>query len=484
MSPREVESRIAGLGEVPPEDWEATPESVRRLVVTLLEQLERIKKLEQEVADLKEKLGANSRNSSLPPSSDRQPPKTRAERRRSERKRGAQPGHEGKFRELLPPEEVDRIVDCPPDRCQCGGRVRVDREQMERRQVWELPAVSTEVTEYRLYWGQCERCENLVCGELPPEAGGEGMLGARAMAVVALLTGKFRLSKRAATEALQDLFGLEVCDGTICNTEQRVAAVLEQPVEEAKAYVQAQPVVHADETGWRLGNKRAWLWTALTATVSVFVLRTSRGAKIAKELLGEAFRGILVSDRYSAYSWVAAAHRQVCWSHLLRDFEKIAERGGESAEIGNALLFWAAEMFSLWDRFKTAAISRATLRQNMAPIRSMIIEVLELGTACAHSKTANTCREILDLRRALWTFVRVEGVEPTNNAAERTIRPAVMWRKTSFGTDSEAGARFVERILTVTATCRQQGRNPLEFIHHAIIAAFSNRPAPSLLPAT
>ena len=360
----------------------------------------------------------------------------------------------------------------------------MDREQMERRQVWELPAVSTEVTEYRLYWGQCERCENLVCGELPPEAGGEGMLGARAMAVVALLTGKFRLSKRAATEALQNLFGLEVCDGTICNTEQRVAAVLEQPVEEAKAYVQAQPVVHADETGWRLGNKRAWLWTALTATVSVFVLRTSRGAKIAKELLGEAFRGILVSDRYSAYSWVAAAHRQVCWSHLLRDFEKIAERGGESAEIGNALLFWAAEMFSLWDRFKTAAISRATLRQNMAPIRSMIIEVLELGTACAHSKTANTCREILDLRRALWTFVRVEGVEPTNNAAERTIRPAVMWRKTSFGTDSEAGARFVERILTVTATCRQQGRNPLEFIHHAIIAAFSNRPAPSLLPAT
>ena len=164
--------------------------------------------------------------------------------------------------------------------------------------------------------------------------------------------------------------------------------------------------------------------------------------------------------------------------------EKLGANSGESAEIGNALLFWAAEMFSLWGRFKTAAISRATLRQNMAPIRSMIIEVLELGTACAHSKTANTCREILGLRRALWTFVRVEGVEPTNNAAERTIRPAVMWRKTSFGTDSEAGARFVERILTVTATCRQQGRNPLEFIHHAIIAAFSNRPAPSLLPAT
>ena len=481
MSPRDIGSRIVGLGEVPPEDWEATPESVRRLVAALVERME---KFENEVADLQEQLRANSRNSSLPPSSDQQPPQTRAERRRSQRKRGAQPGHEGKFREMLPPEEVDRIVDCRPDRCGCGGAVRVDPEQMERRQVWELPAVSAEVTEYRLYWGRCERCDNLVCAELPPEAGGEGMLGARAMAVVALLTGKFRLSKRAATEALEHLFGLEVCDGTICNTEQRVAAALEPPVEQAKAYVAAQPVVHADETGWRLGNKRAWLWTALTATVSVFILRMSRGAKVAKELLGEGFRGILVSDRYSAYSWVAPAHRQVCWSHLLRDFVKIAERGGQSAEIGNALLFWAAEMFALWKTFQARAISRSTLQKNMAPIRSMMTEVLELGTACAHSKTANTCREILALERALWTFLRLDGVEPTNNAAERTIRPAVMWRKTSFGTDSEAGTRFVERILTVTATCRLQRRNPLDFIHHAIIAAFDNRPAPSLLPAT
>lgn len=478
--PPDIPSKIPGLPEIPPEDWEATPESVKRVVLALLDHVE---KHEKRLTDLEERLRKNSRNSSLPPSSDREPaPNTRAGRRRSKRKRGAQPGHEGKFREMLPPEEVDHIVDCRPDRCRCGAPLRIDPQQTERFQVFELPAVSAEVTEYRRYWGRCRRCHEMACGELPPEAAGEGMLGARAMAAVSLLTGKFRLSKRAAKDALQDLFGLQVCDGTISNTERRVSAVLEEPVQEAKAYVQEQPTVHADETGWRLGQKRAWFWTAVTALVSVFVLRTSRAAKVAKELLGEGFAGILISDRYSAYSWVALGQRRACWSHLKRDAQKIAERGGQSGEIGDALLFWMAEMFALWDRFKTRAISRTTVRRQMAPIRSMITEVLELGTACDHPKTANTCREVLDLGPALWTFVRVEGVEPTNNAAERAIRPAVMWRKTSFGTDSEAGARFVERILTVTATCRQQGRNPLEFVHQAVIAAFANRPAPSLLP--
>ncbi|MGH9204654.1 MAG: IS66 family transposase, partial [Vicinamibacterales bacterium] len=309
-------------------------------------------------------------------------------------------------------------------------------------------------------------------------------LGARAMAVVSILTGKYRLSKRGAAEALEDLFGLRVCDGTICNTESRVAAVLETPVEEAKAYVALQPVVHIDETGWWLGKQRAWLWSAVTVGVTVFLLSLSRGAKVAKELLGEAFGGIAISDRYSAYHWIAAAHRQVCWSHLKRDFQKIAERGEQSAEIGNTLLYWRAEMFALWDRFQTHAISRLTLRRQMAPIRAMIADTLRYGTACSHPKTANTCRQIVAVERALWTFLRVEGVQPTNNSAERAIRPAVMWRKTSFGTDSDTGARFVERVLTVTATCRQQDRNPLTFIHEAILAAFSNRPAPSLLPAT
>ena len=192
MSTRAIGLRIEGVCEVPREDWEASPESVRRLVVALLE---RIEKLEQELADLKAQLGITSRNSSLQPSSGPQPPKTRAERPRDERKRGALPGHVGKFREMLAPEEVDRIVECRPDRCPCGGEVRVDPGAVKRQQVWDLPPVSAEVTEYRLYRGRCERCADLVGAELPPEAAGAGMLGARAMATVALLSGKFRLSK-------------------------------------------------------------------------------------------------------------------------------------------------------------------------------------------------------------------------------------------------------------------------------------------------
>jgi transposase len=472
---------VEGLG-ISREDWEATPESVRRLVVALVA---RIDKLEKEVADLKEKLGTTSRNSSLPPSSDRQPPQTRAERRRSQRKRGGQPGHEGHRRDLVPETEVDELIECPPPKsCQdCGGSVYVDDScAPERHQVWELPEVSARVTEYRSQWGRCTDCGSYFCGDLPLEVP-EGMLGPRAMAAVALLSGEYHLSKRAIAEAMHDLFGLEMSDGTVCNTEARVSAAIEPAVKEAACHVREQAVVHADETGWRLEKKRAWLWTVLTATVTVFAVRASRSAAVARELLGKEFRGILVSDRYSAYGWLTASRRQACWAHLIRDFRRIEERGGRSAEIGYTLLFWAAEMFALWKAFRTGQIDRKALRRKMKPVSAIILETLELGAASAHPKTSATCQEILKLAPALWTFVAVDGVEPTNNAAERAIRPAVLWRKSSFGTDSETGARFVERVLTVTATCRQQGRNVLEFLRQTIVADLAQRPLPSLLPA-
>src|SRR6266542_1323648 len=321
---------VEGLG-ISREDWEATPESVRRFVVVLLE---RIEKLEKEVADLKEKLGTTSRNSSLPPSADRQRPMTRAERRRSERKRGGQPGHEGHRRELVPATEVDELIECPPsERCQdCSGSVYVDDScAPERHQVCELPECSARVTEYRLEWGQCVACGSYVCGDLPFEAT-QGMLGPRAMAAVAVLSGKYHLSKRAIAEAMQDLFGLEMADGTVCNTEARVSAAIEPAVEEAACHVREQAVVHADETGWRLDARRAWLWTVLTVTVTVFAVRASRAAAVARELLGKEFRGILVSDRYSAYGWLTVSRRQACWAHLFRDFRRIEERGGHSAD--------------------------------------------------------------------------------------------------------------------------------------------------------
>jgi transposase len=283
-------------------------------------------------------------------------------------------------------------------------------------------------------------------------------------------------------EILQDLLGIQLSLGTVSKTEERASAALEQPVEEAKSYVREQPIVHADETGHKVAGKKAWVWTAVTRLVSVFLLCGTRGAEAAKELLGADFGGILVSDRWDAYGWVDAARRQLCWAHLIRDFRKIAERKGRSRKIADAILEYVKEMFALWHRHREGKLSRAGLQRKMKPIRAKVELLLGQGTVCGHAKTQRTCRRILKLKQALWTFIDVPGVEPTNNIAERTIRPYVLWRKASFGTQSDRGNLFVERMLSVSATCRQQNRNVLQYVTAAIRAHLRGEPIPSLLP--
>jgi transposase len=209
---------------------------------------------------------------------------------------------------------------------------------------------------------------------------------------------------------------------------------------------------------------------------------SSRGAESAKELLGAAFAGILVADRRGAYTWVDAARRQLCWAHLIRDFTKISERGGRSAEIANALLEYVKEMFALWHLYRKGKRGRPWWQRKMRPIRKAVEDLLAQGAVCGHSKTEETCTRILKLKAALWTFVDVPGVEPTNNIAERTIRPYVLWRKASFGTQSERGSLFVERMLTVSATCKQQNRNVLQYVTEAVCAFYQGETIPSLLP--
>lgn len=241
-------------------------------------------------------------------------------------------------------------------------------------------------------------------------------------------------------------------------------------------------MAHLDETSWRQGGKRAWMWVAVTSLVTVFVVRLSRGGAVARELLGEKFGGILVTDRYSAYNWYPVRWRQLCWSHLLRDFEAIRGRGGTSEEVGDALLEQAHQMFRWWHRVREGELARSTFRSYMTALRQEVERLLEAGSQCGEAKTEGTCREILKRREALWTFVQVEGVEPTNNTAERSIRPGVQWRKVSFGTQSEDGSRFVESMMTVVATLKQQKRNVLDYLTAAHEAALHGEPAPSLLP--
>jgi len=338
------------------------------------------------------------------------------------------------------------------------------------------------VTEYQLHTLACPHCQTLTEATLP-DGVPSGAFGPRVQALTGLLSGGYRLSKRKVQSLLSDGFGVEMSLGSVTQQEQIVSEARSEPVTSAHAYIQEQEAVNMDETGWSEGKTKAWLWTVVTKWVTVFAIRLSRGGKIVRELLGTDFDGIVGSDRYSSYFFLPLAQRQLCGSHLQRDFQAMIDRGGTSAPIGLSLLAHAHQLFTWWHRVRDGTMQRHTFRSYMVSIRLQVYQHLKRGAACADPQTAATCQELLKVEPALWTFVRQEGVEPTNNAAEQALRHGVLWRKSSFGTQSAHGSRFVERILTGVATLRQQKRNVLEFLTAACQAQLHGTPAPSLLPA-
>jgi transposase len=467
--------------------WERTPPEAQAYIRALESRLSaleaRVQTLQKQNRALQERLHQTSRNSSRPPSSD--PPQSpRPRRPRGQRRRGGQPGHPGHTRTLLPVEEVDEVVVLKPDRCSgCHALLWGDDPTPFRHQVIEMPPIQSVVTEYQWHQLVCAGCGEVTRAPWP-EGVPSGTYGPRVQATVALYTGAYRLSKRTTQQMMEEVFGVPMSVGTIGPLEQATTEAVAAPVEEARTYVQAQEVAHLDETRWRQGDKGAWLWVAVTSLVTVFVVRLSRGGQVARELLGEHFSGILVTDRYSAYNWYPVRWRQLCWAHLLRDFEAMRARGGCSEEIGDALLAQAHQMFAWWHRVREGTLQRSTFRSSMTPLRREVERLLDVGSRCGVPKTAGTCRDILKRRQALWTFVQVAGVEPTNNTAERSIRPGVLWRKGSFGTQSAAGSCFVESMMTVVTTLKQQQRNVLEYLTAACEAALRSEAAPSLLPAS
>jgi transposase len=461
------------------EVWERTPPEAQAYIRALEA---RVATLEGMMEAVQEQLTQTSRNSSRPPSSD-PPHHERPRRPRSQRRRGGQPGHPGHTRTLIPVDEVDEVVVLKPEQCtQCQAPLLGDDPTPWRHQVIEIPPMKPVVTEYQWHQLVCAACGEITRAPWP-EGVPSGTYGPRVQATVSLYTGAYRLSKRTTQQMMDEVFGVPMSVGTIGPLEQATTAAVAAPVEEARRYVHEQAVAHLDETSWRQGGKRAWLWVAVTSWVTVFVVRMSRGGHVARELLGETFAGILVTDRYSAYNWYPVRWRQLCWAHVLRDFEAMRGRGGRSEEIGDALLAQAHQMFTWWHRVRQGTLKRSTFRSYMTPLRREVERLLEAGSRCGVSKTVGTCRDILKRREALWTFVQVEGVEPTNNTAERSIRPGVLWRKGSFGTQSEEGSRFVESMMTVVATLKQQQRNVLEYLTAACEAALRGEAAPSLLPA-
>src|SRR5438093_2996474 len=428
---------------LPQDLWEQTPPAVQAYIGTLaarvvaLEAL--VHSLEEQVRTLQEQLRKNSRNSSRPPSSD--PPQLQRPRRpRGQRRRGGQPGHPGHTRTLIPVEEVDEVVAIKPDQCcGCHAPLSGDDPSPFRHQVIEIPPIKPVITEYQWHQLPCPACGETTRAPWPAGVP-SGTYGPRVHATVALCTGAYRLSKRTTGQVMDDLFGVPMSVGTISQSEQATTEVVAEPVEEARASVQEQSVAHLDETSWRQGAKRAWLWVAVTSLVTVFLVRLSRGGQVARALLGETFSGILVTDRYSGYNWYPVRWRQLCWAHLLRDFEAMRDRGGASAELGEALLAQAHQMFTWWHRVREGTLQRSTFRSYMSPLRREVERLLEAGSRGGVSKTAGTCRDILERRGASWTFVQVEGVAPTNNTAGTSRRPGVLRRKRSCGPQRVAGS--------------------------------------------
>ena len=486
---------------IPEADWLETPASVRALINAQQQEIELLRgqltSLATELANLRERIGRSSRNSSKPPSSDGLGFKPPERRKGSGRKRGGQQGHPGSGPELLPIERVDEVVDHHPDACRRCGQllVGIDPEPL-RHQVIEIPPITPLVIEHRLHRLVCPCCSTSTCATLPADVEASHY-GPRLSALVGLLGSAFPLSFSKTQALLQQLVGVEMSRGAIARVRQRLSAALEQPMQEALAFARVQPVAYVDETGAPTGNadgnnptgKRGWQWVMVTAVVTVFVQGLSRSTTAAIELLGNAFGGIVVSDRFSAYNHLPVMQRQLCWAHLMRDLTAIAERPGASAEFGAQLLGLQQQLFGHWHRYKEGKIDWPALQQSCRPIRqtfeTTLQRVVELGYQRGErtpwASTVRTCQQLQKVTGGLWTFLEIEGIEPTNNAAERALRQSVIQRKISQGVQSASGAVCRSRLLTVTTTLRQQGRDVWEFLEQAWIAHHRGGVMPSLL---
>ncbi len=443
--------------------------------------------LHKRIRELEARLGQTSANSSRPPSLDPPEGPARPKAPPSGRKRGGQPGHRGMHRALLPVEQVDEVIVVVPEDCRHCQQPFPEATGYRRGPIWrhqvvELLPLAVRVTEYQMVRRRCAQCGKRTRAELPAGVP-RRPFGVRLTAVIALLSGRYRLSRREVRQLLQDLWAVRVSLGAVVRQEQALSAALAPVVEEARAAVAEAAVVNMDETGWRQDQQRAWLWAVVAATLTVFHIDLSRGGGAVEALLGSEFDGVVGSDRWSAYSRFPAERRALCHAHLKRDFQGLVDRGGEAEPTGRRGLAEIERLFALWHGFRAGEFDRQGLQRRLIPLQARLGRLLRRGQDNPDRKAAALCRQLHRWWPALWTFARMEGVEPTNNAAERALRPAVLWRKGSFGCDSEAGSRFAERLLTVAATCRQQGLGLLEILVVAGEAALRGTAPPSLIPA-
>lgn len=465
------------MARMSPELWNRIPPEAQ---VIFLEMADTIKRLERRVEELERRLGMNSSNSSLPPSSQHPHAKPAPPKPKSKRKRGGQPGHEKFERALVPAERVTETIVLKPCMCRrCGERLRGSDGDPLRHQVWELPEIQPIITEYQQHRLVCGGCGTTTCAELPVGVPA-GQSGPRFVAFVALLMAHFRQSKRRVSLFCETVLHTPCSTGLVVKLQNKATEALRPAYDQLAEKLLEQDVLGADESPTKEAQRKAWLWTFVAREFTLFAIRPTRGGDVLDELLTDRFGGIVTCDRAKMY-W-RLPRLQWCWAHLKRDFQALVDSGVRVAkDLGKQLLEQTALLFRQWSRCRDGTLSHGGLKSSLGKTRNAVERLLRRGLNCHHSRTSGMCQELLQHRVWLWTFLNHAGVEPTNNASERALRPAVIWRKLSFGTQSASGSRFVETLLSVLETCRQQGRDVFAFVTKAVERHFSQHRAPLLL---
>jgi transposase len=439
-----------------------------------------IRLLLAKIAELEARLNKTPRNSSLPPSSEHPHAKPVPQRQKSGRKPGGQHGHPKHERALIPPEQCQAVIPIKPDACRrCGQPLAGGDPEPLRHQVWEIPEIKPLVTEYQLHRLACPCCHATTCGQLPTGVP-QSQAGPRLVALVALLMGCFKQSKRRVALFLEQVLNQPCSPGWVVKLQTQATAALTSAYDELATQLPTERVLGIDESPTKEARLKSWLWTFVASSYTVFALRTTRAATVLKDLLTDNFDGVVNCDRAKMY-W-KIGRPQWCWAHLKRDFQALIDHPDHQVKrLGRDLMRPTRDLFRHWVRYRDGTITRRGMLRLMWPIRQRIDSLLLRGAFSGNSKLVGMCEPLYDHRNWLWTFLDVEGVEPTNNASERALRPAVIWRKLSFGTQSAAGSRFVETILTVVETCHKQSRNSFEYLTAALQAHFAGQRAPSLL---
>lgn len=447
----------------------------KAFVLSALETLEaRIEELENQLRKL------TPRNSSLPPSTVHPHAKPPAGKGKKKRKRGGQKGHSKHSRELIPVEQCDHVIPCLPEDCRnCGEPLLGTDPTPLRHQVWELPPIVPSVTEYQLHRLPCD-CGVTTCGVLP-DGVPSGQCGPRLAAFTGLLMGHFRQSKRRAALFLQDLLNIPCSAAWTVKIQNLVSNALSGPYEELRLSLADESQLFVDESPTKEKNQKAWLWVAVAPLFAVFGIFLNRKRESLKQLIGDYTGTIINCDRAKMY-WDAKCI-QWCWAHLKRDIQALIDhRDNQVKRLGHELMRQQKWLFQHWRRYRAKEISWRTFQGLARPVRQEFESLLLRGVFSGNQRIRGMCQELYDHRNWLWTFTKVEGVEPTNNTAERSLRSAVIYRKLSFGTQSAAGSRYIERIMTVCETCRLQQRSVYQYLIAAMEASFGHRAVPSLLP--